>query len=436
MRSASIALVRYKKVPFEPGGRMPQRILVHDYSGHPFQPQLSRRLAGRGHEVLHVYSQSVQIPQGALSAGPSDSRTLRFAGIRLPAVVDKKAYVQRFFQERAYGRLLRAQIADFRPDVMISSSTPLDSQHAALKATKAAGGKFVFWLQDIQGLAIERLLGPKFAGLGRFVGQYYTALEKRLLQQSDAVVSITEDFDATLRAWDVPLDNVHVIPNWASMEELPQRPKDNPWARSHGLASRFCFLYSGTIGLKHNPALLLELAKRYSDSVGVDIVVISEGAKAEWLKEQKAALKLTNLHVLPFQRYADVPDVMGTADVLVAVLDPDAGTFSVPSKVLSYHCAGRPMLLSVPGCNLAARIVRQSNSGLVAEPDDMQGFLARAEELRRSAELRRLMGENALRYAQQTFNIERITDQFEALFNSLTAADLEEELEVGSAQAL
>ncbi len=29
------------------------RILVHDYSGHPFQAQLSRELARRGHDVVH-----------------------------------------------------------------------------------------------------------------------------------------------------------------------------------------------------------------------------------------------------------------------------------------------------------------------------------------------------------------------------------------------
>ena len=415
---------------------MAQRILVHDYSGHPFQPQLSRELAKRGYDVLHAFSQSVQIPQGVLTKTTEDPRKLHFAGIRLPTMVRKQAYVQRYFQERAYGRLLEMEITKFRPHVVISSSTPLDAQQAALHTTKALGGKFVFWLQDVQGIAIERLLRRKFAGVGRFIGRYYTELEKRLLRQSDAIVSITEDFNSTLRGWDVPMENVHVIPNWASMEELPQRPKDNSWARSHGLAGRFCFLYSGTIGLKHNPELLLRLAQAYRDLVGVEVVVISEGAKAEWLKQQQARLRLNNLRVLPFQPYADVPNVMGAADVLVAVLDPDAGTFSVPSKVLSYHCAGRPILASVPTSNLAARIVKQANSGAVVEPDDIEGFLAKAEELRTSAELRRVMGENALGYARLTFDIECITDRFEAVFNSLTAETATAELVDESAQAV
>lgn len=414
---------------------MPQRILVHDYAGHPFQPQLSRRLAARGNDVLHVYSQSLRGPQGALKIEAGDPTSLHFSGIKLPGVLDKQAYVHRFFHERAYGKLLAAHIAAFSPDVVISSSAPLDAQRHAMRATRATDAKFVFWLQDVHGIAIENLLGRRFAGMGRFIARHYTELEKRLLRTSDAVVSITEDFNSTLRRWGVAMEKVRVIPNWASLEELPHRPKDNPWARAHGFADRFVFLYTGTIGLKHNPAFLLQLAKTYSGAADVKVVVVSEGAKADWLKEQKAGLALPNLHVLPFQPYADVPDVMGTADVLVALLDAGAGTFSVPSKVLSYHCAGRPILLSVPPTNLAARIVLESGSGFVAEPDDIESFLAKAQEMRNSIALRITMGENALGYAKRTFDIEKITDRFEALFKALTG-QADEEFEVECAQAV
>lgn len=40
------------------------RLLVHDYSGHPHQVQLSRELAKRGHEVLHLYAGFLQTPRG------------------------------------------------------------------------------------------------------------------------------------------------------------------------------------------------------------------------------------------------------------------------------------------------------------------------------------------------------------------------------------
>ncbi|MCE0445535.1 hypothetical protein LT493_12320 [Streptomyces tricolor] len=56
--------------------------------------------------------------------------------------------------------------------------------------------------------------------------------------------------------------------------------------------------------------------------------------------------------------------MLGTGDVLVVLLGPDAGQFSVPSKTLSYLCAGRPVLGLMPADNLAARLLRQAGSAV------------------------------------------------------------------------
>ncbi|HYO26095.1 MAG TPA: hypothetical protein VEQ85_14225, partial [Lacipirellulaceae bacterium] len=49
------------------------RVLVHDYCGHPFQVQLSRALAARGYDVLHLYNGSFQTPRGALTKRSDDA---------------------------------------------------------------------------------------------------------------------------------------------------------------------------------------------------------------------------------------------------------------------------------------------------------------------------------------------------------------------------
>ena len=40
--------------------------------------------------------------------------------------------------------------------------------------------------------------------------------------------------------------------------------------------------------------------------------------------------------------------MLASADVLVALLETDAGAFSVPSKVLTSLSAGRPILAAIP----------------------------------------------------------------------------------------
>jgi glycosyltransferase involved in cell wall biosynthesis len=395
------------------------RLLVHDYPGHAFPAQLSRRLATRQHDVLHLSTASVLTPRGAIGKPDSDPPSLRVSEIDLGGVIDKQAFVRRYFHERRYGQLLRKQIVDHRPDIVISATTPLDAQAAALDAARATGAGFVFWLQDIQGIAIERLLSARLGLFGRMVGRYYTAMEQRLLRSSEAVIAISDDFVKVLQDWQVDSGSIWTIPNWASTEEIPERPKDNPWAREHGMATHFCFLYSGTLGMKHNPELLLQLAKHYRDNDGVHVVVVSEGTGAEWLVAKGKELCLRNLRVLPFQPYSTLPDVLASADVLLAILESEAGVFSVPSKVLSYLCAARPLLLAVPSENLAARTALESGAGVVVQPDDAQALIREAEMLRTDPDRRATMAARARQYAERNFGLDRITDRFEQVFEAV-----------------
>jgi glycosyltransferase involved in cell wall biosynthesis len=211
----------------------------------------------------------------------------------------------------------------------------------------------------------------------------------------------------------VPAGRVHTIENWAPLAELPVRPKDNDWARTHGLVDRFVFLYAGTMGMKHNPELIARLAESVRNEGDAVVVVLSQGPGADYLREQAARRGITNLRVQGYEPFEQMPDVMGASDVLTAVLEPDAGAFSVPSKVLAYLCAGRPLLTAMPSANLASRIVSREGAGVVVAPDDVEGFVAAGRRLLDDGAAREAMGANARAYAERTFDIEAITDRFE-----------------------
>jgi colanic acid biosynthesis glycosyl transferase WcaI len=238
-----------------------------------------------------------------------------------------------------------------------------------------------------------------------------------VLGRSNAVVVISDDFLPLLRRWGIDDSRVSVIENWAPLDELPARPRDNEWALEHGLAERPVLLYSGTLGFKHDPRLLLELA-RWAGGRGALVVVVSEGPGADWLAEHGG--DETGLRLLPYQPYDRLPEMLASADVLVALLEPEAGAFSVPSKILAYLCAARPLLVSIPAGNLAARAVERSGGGVVVEPGDSRAFLAAAETLLDSEELRSELARSARAYAERAFDIESIADRFEEVLERAT----------------
>jgi len=63
------------------------------------------------------------------------------------------------------------------------------------------------------------------------------------------------------------------------------------------------------------------------------------------------------------------PKMLGASDVFLAHDEREAGPeFRVPSKTLSYLCAGRPIVLAATAENLAAKIVQALGPGIVVAP--------------------------------------------------------------------
>ena len=79
-----------------------------------------------------------------------------------------------------------------------------------------------------------------------------------------------------LAQWNVDHKTI-VVPNWAPIDELPVRSRQNAWSERHGLADCPVVLYSGTLGLKHDPSILAVIAAELEHSTpAAKVVVISE----------------------------------------------------------------------------------------------------------------------------------------------------------------
>jgi len=392
-----------------------KRILINDYCGHPFQVELSRELARRGNEVLHVYSADDQTPKGDLLPRRTDPATFLIEGLSLGKPLQKYNLVRRRQQERAYGELMCRRIDAFRPDVVIGSNNPLEAQNRIGSYCRRRSIPFIFWLQDIHSDAIKSILGQKSATAGALIGTWYEWMEKRLLRNADHVVAIAENFTARLDSWKITKANISVIENWAPKNKINVMPSSNAWRRAHGLTEKRVALYTGTIGLKHNPNLLLAAAEAFATESDIQIVVVSEGKYASYVKDEAARGKLGNLTVLPFQPFESYGEVLASGDVLIAMIEPDAASYSVPSKVLSYLCSGRPIVLAADKRNLAATILQRSGAGTVVDPRDTAGFVAAIRHFLRHEADGRLAGASGRQYADKMFDIGLIADRFERI---------------------
>jgi glycosyltransferase involved in cell wall biosynthesis len=384
------------------------RLLVHDFAGHPFQAQLSRQLAAQGHEVIHVYPAGLPGPKGRLEKSASDPEQLQFAPIQLSGRFRKYSPHRRFLAQRKYARDLKALIRSARPDAVLSGNTPIDVQVELLWCCRRNRIGFVHWVQDVYCQALEFFLRRKLGLLSKPVTLPFQILEKIVASFSNSIVVIAPGFRRLLVNWGIPESKITVIENWAPLDEMPQLSRQNAWSAAQGLGQKPVLLYSGTLGLKHRPDLIYTLAKELGSKC--KIVVITDGVGRDYLARMP---KLDNLVLLGFQPYERVPEVLASADVLLATLEADAGQFAVPSKILTYLCAGRPVLLAAPGENLAADIVKRSKAGVIVDPDDSSAWVRAARKLVSDAAYRKQLALNARKYAEETFEIGKIASLFE-----------------------
>jgi colanic acid biosynthesis glycosyl transferase WcaI len=403
----------------QPGRPASLTIVVHDYAGHPGQVQLSRALAGRGHRVTHQHCPSYVTGKGAVEPMPDDPTTLTFQPCPMEGEFKRYSPVKRVMQEVAYGRRVGALIGSQRPDVAILSNIPLLAHALVALRLKRMRIPMIFWHQDIYSAAITAAAEKRLGAVGSVVGWIADRIERTIARSSSAMVAISPTFVPKLRSWGVKESAINVIPNWAPIGDLPVREKDNRWSQRVGLSSTPVILYSGTLGLKHDPSILALVADYLRTACPeARVVVVSNGKGRDWLEEWKRDHGAENLVLLDYQPYEELPEVMGTADVLLAILEPDASKYSVPSKVLSYLCAGRPIVGFLPGDNSIAEILEVNQAGLVVDPADRDKIGPAVGELLNDDERRVRMGTAGRSYAESVFSPSAAADQFETIIGA------------------
>ncbi|PZX64382.1 glycosyltransferase family 4 protein [Hydrotalea sandarakina] len=394
------------------------KILINDHAGHSFSLSLSKCLADMGHQVMHCYCTSFESPKADFS---NISSNITIIAISNKHKFSKYSIFKRILQEFEYVNKLSKFILDFQPDILLSGNTPLFIQYGLVKISKKNKIPFIYWCQDIYSIAIKKILYSKLWYLGNIIAYFFEVLESKILKSSAHIISISDDFILYINKRGVSSNKISIIENWANLNEIRLEPKNNIWAKKHNLDSFFCIVYSGTLGLKHDPNILLQIALHLKSQKKIKIVVVSEGIGASYLMEQKLNNKLDNLIILPYQNFHDFSYVLGVSDILVAVLENEAGLFSVPSKVLSYLCSQKPIILSAPLENLSSKIVINSGAGFCVPPGDKDALFNKIDILLKNAKLRADMGLKGRIYAEEKFQINSIATKFLQIFHMVTS---------------
>lgn len=230
-------------------------------------------------------------------------------------------------------------------------------------------GKLIYNIQDFNP---EQTMAVNYSK-NKLILKAMMWFDKRSCKKSDLIITVGRDMQETLgkrfNNKKVP-ENV-VINNWMNENEVYPLEKSNKkivdFKKKYDLDNKFVIMYSGNVGLYYDLENIIKIIEKYKDIEDVAFAIIGEGAIKDKLVTYCNEHKMKNVRFIPYQPKEDLIYSLNSADVHLVTNAKGIKGVSVPSKIYGCMATNVPVLGILEKGSEAARIIEESNCGILAE---------------------------------------------------------------------
>lgn len=258
-----------------------------------------------------------------------------------------------------------------KPDAVYANTWPILSSLIYYLISKLRRIPLVLSIQDLypESLSTQGRLQQNSA-----IYRLFLWIDGIIARGSQAVIAISDGFKNAYRDLRKVDDNkIFVIPNWANLNEIQLDVPTKDYRNQIGIpGDGFVIAYGGNIGYASGVETLLEAINQIELDCQIYLVLAGEGSRLAYCQE--AASKIPGDRVIVHSPWhvRDTSLVLRSADLLILPTSNDQSLSSIPSKLVYYMLAARPILAVVHPKSETAKIITQANCGWVissSEPD-------------------------------------------------------------------
>jgi len=337
---------------------------------------LATALASRGHEVTVIASD-----RGYDDPAVRFQRRERWKGIeiiRIPSLsFGKNGKWRRAFNFGSFLLVCSLRLLTLgRFDLTIAlTSPPLISFLAAL-FVKLKGGKFCFWVMD---------LNPDEAIAAGWLDEksLTSRLLQRMLRYSVKVATRTVVLDRFMKervvAKGVDAERITIVPPWSHDDAVEYSETGREaFRQQHGLSDKFVVMYSGNHSPCHPLDTLLSAARALETRSGISFCFVGGGSEQAKVREAG----LTNVKCLPYQPLDELSNSLSAADLHVVVMGEKFVGIVHPCKVYNILAVGAPALYIGPEPSHVTDIASQHGTFFRARPGEVDAVVGAILEAR------------------------------------------------------
>jgi colanic acid biosynthesis glycosyl transferase WcaI len=304
---------------------------------------------------------------------------------------------------------LRSMFFFKRYDVIVCISPPLLLGLVAYVMSRLKRVPFVFHVQDLQPDAAVDL---GMLGEGIFTSFLY-AIERFIYRKAYCVFTISEGMRNKILGKGLSEDMVKIFYNWADIGTLKPMPKENSFAKRHGLAGKFVVLHAGNMGEKQDMRTIVEAAREMKTSEEVCFLIVGRGVKKKFVEDCVRENDLTNVVLLDVQPRSVLNEMFSSCDVSLIMQGKDVKDIVMPSKVFGPASVRRPLIVGAADDCEISKIAREHRFALTIPPEDPRALVLAINELKNDEKVCESMGENGFLFMKEHRRMETVIDRFE-----------------------
>lgn len=382
-----------------------------------YTTDLCEHLTRRGHRVtvattLPHYPEWQTHPEYAGKRSQTEIRngvTLKRKAVFLPT---KGATWQRVLYDSSLAAgawLSSVRLDDF--DLILGVEPPIQVGGVARMLAAQKHVPYALWVQDLAleaALSVGMMRESTALKLARRLELWAYAGAARILMISHG------SFENVVRKG-VPRARVRFLPNWIDTNLFGASAEPNGFRRKYGMEpNALVALHSGNMGAKQQLENVLGAAEQLQAHSQLEFVLVGDGLQKQELVARAEQLQLRNVRFLPLVPQTELPQLMASADILLLNQHPDILDAVIPSKLLMYMAAARPVVIAAHPDSEAARQVRAADCGVLVPANAPSALASAVQELAADPTRRQLLGQRGRDFVIRHFERQNVLKEFEA----------------------
>lgn len=274
---------------------------------------------------------------------------------------------------------------------------------AMLSRLIAAAGRipYVLWINDLASDAARDVGIIRSRWILRLLG----AFENRAYAAAGGAIVLCDAFRQALLAIGVPDEKIILIRSPIDVVAIRPGSDGGSFRREHQIpADAFVVMFAGSMGLKQGMDNVIASARATAADPSIVWLLVGDGEARPAVERLIGEAQLKNVVLLPLQPEERMSQMFAAADLLLLNQLRAVKDSVVPSKLLTYMAAGKPVVAAVNGSSQAAEIVRESAGGRLVVPEEPADLARAVIEMRGQTERLMEMGINNRRYAETFFD--------------------------------